>query len=246
MPSGNRRNPIERLLAWLGSHERGVLLSGAGLAAGIWIFAFIASEVVKGDSMAFDRSVLLSMRHADRKPIGTRAVQEAARDVTALGGDTLLALLTAFTSGLLLLSGRKRTGLFVLAAVIGGSLLSTLLKDLFQRPRPDLAPFGAYVSNSSFPSGHSMLSAVTYLTLGALLARSYERRTIKAFLLLSAAFVTLLVGVSRIYLGVHWPTDVLAGWTAGATWALLCWLAAGRLQLLHAIESETEQDRGRG
>lgn len=80
--------------------------------------------------------------------------------------------------------------------------------------------------HTSFPSGHSIPSALTYLTMEALLARSYTRKRIKAFLLCMAVLLTGLVGVSRVYLGVHWPTDVLAGWTAGATWAALCWLVA--------------------
>ena len=86
-----------------------------------------------------------------------------------------------------------------------------------------------------------MLSAVTYLTLGALLARSQQRRRLKAYFLLIAALLTFLVGVSRIYLGVHWPTDVLAGWTAGASWAIVCWLAARWLQGRHAVEKEGEK-----
>lgn len=83
---------------------------------------------------------------------------------------------------------------------------------------------------SSFPSGHSKLSAVTYLTLGGLLARMHPQPWVKTYLLLLATLLTFLVGVSRVYPGVHWPTDVLAGWAAGAAWALLCWLFAGWLQ----------------
>jgi undecaprenyl-diphosphatase len=130
--------------------------------------------------------------------------------------------------------------LFVWGAVVSGLIASTLLKDLFGRPRPDLVPYAAYASNSSFPSGHSMMSAITYLVLGALLARSQERKLLKAYFLVTAAFITVLVGISRVYLGVHWPTDVLAGWTAGAVWALLCWLLARWLQSRHTLERESE------
>jgi undecaprenyl-diphosphatase len=132
--------------------------------------------------------------------------------------------------------------LFLYGAIGGGLLLSTGLKLAFHRPRPDLVPYGANVSNTSFPSGHSMLSAVTYLTLGALLARSQPRKRLKAYFLLVAAFLSFLVGLSRIYLGVHWPTDVLAGWTAGAVWAILCWLAARWLQVHQSIEGETYKE----
>lgn len=155
-----------RFFAWLGSHELGILWALAGIAAGAWIFAYIASEVVQGDTLAFDRSVLLSMRRSsDHMPLGPPSVQEAARDVTALGGTTVLTLLTAFTAVFLLLDGKKRMALFLCTSVSGGLLLSMLLKMLFNRPRPDIVPHGSYVFTTSFPSGHSMLSAVTYLTL---------------------------------------------------------------------------------
>jgi undecaprenyl-diphosphatase len=233
---------VLRFFSWLGSHELPVLLAFLGIASGTWLFSFIASEVVKGDSLAFDRNLLLAMRRpGDLAPIGPPALQESARDVTALGGVTTLALLTVFTTGYLLLDGRKRMAVFVCASVASGLLLSTLLKSLYNRPRPDLVSHGSFVLTASFPSGHSMLSAITYLTLGALLARSHKRKRVKAFLLLFAALLSFLVGLSRVYLGVHWPTDVLAGWTAGACWATLCSLCARWLQVHKRIEGETEQ-----
>lgn len=214
-----------RCFAWLGSHEFGVLLGLVGVACGAWLFSYIASEMMEGDTQAFDRKVLLAMRRSgDLSPIGPPALQESARDLTALGGATTLALLTLLTSGYLLLDGKRRMALFMCGCVVSGLLLSTVFKMLFERPRPDIVPHADYVSSTSFPSGHSMLSAVTYLTLGALLARSQRRKRLKAFFLLAAALLTFLVGLSRVYLGVHWPTDVLAGWTAGGSWAIVCWL----------------------
>ena len=131
-------------------------------------------------------------------------------------------------------------GVFVFASVVSGTLVSLVLKSLFERPRPELVPRAADILTASFPSGHSMLSAVVYLTLGALLARSQPRKRLKAYFLLLGLLLTLMIGVSRVYLGVHWPTDVLAGWTAGASWAILCWLVARRLQRRHAIEAPNE------
>jgi undecaprenyl-diphosphatase len=235
------RSLLDRLLSLLGRHELGVLLAFIGVVAGVWLFSVIAGEVMEGDTQSIDKKLLLAMRHpSDLSPIGPPELQDAARDVTALGGVTVLTLLTLVTGGFLLLDGKRHMALFVYGSVAGGALVDGILKNLFQRARPDLVPHEAYVSTTSFPSGHSMLSAVTYLTLGALLARSQPRKRLKAYFLLLAALLTLSVGVSRVYLGVHWPTDVLAGWTAGASWATFCWLIARWLQGRHAIEGENE------
>lgn len=232
---------VERFLAWLGGHELGVLLAFGAVASGIWLFGVIAGEVMEGDTRAIDQKLLLAMRNpGDLSPRGSPEVQDAARDITALGGAAVLTLLTVAAGAFLFLCGKKHMGLFVYASVAGGLLASMILKDLFQRPRPDIVPHVAYVSTTSFPSGHSMLSAVTYLTLGALLARSQSRKRLKAFFLLLAGLLTFLVGLSRVYLGVHWPTDVLAGWIAGASWAICCWLIARRLQSGHRIEQEDD------
>jgi len=234
---------VSRFLAWLGGHELGVLLALVGIASGIWLFGAIAGEVLEGDTEAFDRKILLAMRQpGDRSPIGPPALPEIARDVTALGGATVLGLLTLATGGFLLLDGKRHLAIFVYGSVASGFVVSSVLKNLFQRPRPDLVPYATNFSSASFPSGHSMLSALTYLTLAALLARAQERKRLRAYLLLVAAMLTFLVGLSRVYLGVHWPTDVLAGWTAGASWAVLCWLVARWLQSHRAIEAETEHE----
>lgn len=214
------------------------------IAAGVWLFAELAGEVREGDTKTLDRTVLLALRNpADLSdPIGPPWLEEGVRDFTALGSMVVLALLTLAVCGFLFLDGKRRVGLLIFVAVTGGLAGSQLLKSGFQRPRPDLVPHRAVVSSSSFPSGHSMNAAATYLTLGALLARIQKRRRLRAFILVLAAFFTLLVGFSRVYLGVHWPTDVLAGWTAGGVWAFLCWAVALRLQRRGAIEKPGESD----
>jgi len=232
-----------RFLNWLGGHERAVLLALAGIVTGVWLFALLADEVVEGGTKAFDQKLLLAFRHGDtHELLGPPAVQEAARDITSLGGVAVLTLVTVIAAGFLALDGKRHMAFFVLGSVLGGETIGTILKDLFQRPRPDLVPFSAYASGASFPSGHTLMSAVTYLTLGALLARSQERKRVKAYLLLVAIFLTFAVGVTRVYLGVHWPTDVLAGWTAGAVWALICWLTARKLQSRRTLERETDHE----
>jgi len=214
------------------------------VAGGVWLFAELADEVGEGETRQIDEAILMAMRNpADASdPLGPRWLEEMERDFTALGGVGVLSVLTLAVSAFLTLDRKGRTAVLVLIAVGGALVLSFLLKSGFQRPRPELVPHGSYVYTSSFPSGHSMMSAATYLTLGALLARVQPRRRIKILLLGFATLLTLIVGCSRVYLGVHWPTDVLAGWTAGAIWALICWLIARRLQLKGQIEQAGEQE----
>jgi undecaprenyl-diphosphatase len=237
----NRQNALFRWLGWLGGHEPGILLLMVAIAAGVLAFGTLVSDVKAGETYGFDSRILLAMRHpGDLAPVGSPAFQEAVRDISALGGVTLLGLATVITVGFLVLDGKSHMGFFAAGSVVGGMVLSTLLKDLFQRPRPEIVPHVVYASSTSFPSGHSMMSAVTYLTLAALLARSQERKRLKAYFLLLAALLTFMVGVSRVYLGVHWPTDVLAGWMAGAIWALLVWAVARRLQGSRTLEPDTQ------
>jgi len=231
----------EGILGWLGGHELGMLLSILSVVAGVWAFGTLADVVREGETGGFDRKILLSMRRpGDLAPIGSPSFQEAVRDVSAMGSAAVLGLITAAVTGFLVLDGKRHMAGFATASVITGMVVSVLLKDVFQRPRPEIVPHVAYASNTSFPSGHSMMSALTYLTLAALLARSQERKRLKSYFFLLAALITLMVGVSRVYLGVHWPTDVLAGWMAGAIWAILCSLAARWLQRHRTLEPEAE------
>jgi undecaprenyl-diphosphatase len=220
--------------------ELPVMLLIAAAAGGIWAFVELADVVLEGESHEIDMAVIKAMRNpADLSdPLGPRWLEEFGRDVTALGGVGVLAMLTLAVVGYLHLLGKRRVAVFLVVAVCGGLLISTLFKSAFDRPRPDLVPHHTYVYTASFPSGHSMLAAVTYFTLGALLARVHRQRRVKIYILSVAAILTFSVGVSRIYMGVHWPTDVLAGWAAGATWAIMCWLLALWLQQQDVIEPE--------
>jgi undecaprenyl-diphosphatase len=190
-------------------------------------FGLLAEEVLEGDTSAFDQAILQVFRSAadPASPIGPAWLQEMARDVTALGSFAFLGFLTFAVAGYLLIIRRPALALLVAVAVVGGLLISTTLKLGFDRPRPDL-PHTVRVFTASFPSGHAMLSAVTFLTLGALVARAETDRRLKVYFVLVALFLTIVVGVSRVYLGVHYPSDVLAGWCVGSAWAILCWSAA--------------------
>lgn len=219
-----------------------VLLVLIGVLAGaLWVFVELADEVSEGETHSIDRTILLAMRSsADvSDPIGSELVEEIARDLTALGGIFALSFLTLAIGGFLALQSKWHTLVVLGVAVPGGLLVSSLLKGAFDRARPDLVPHGSHVYTSSFPSGHSMMAAVTYLTLAALLMRTVKAKRIKMYVLSLAILLMLLVGTSRVYLGVHWPSDVLAGWTVGAAWAIVCWIFTRRLQRSGHVEPES-------
>jgi undecaprenyl-diphosphatase len=227
--------PIQVLLR----QEGVVLLAVLVVVSGVWGFAQIANEVIEGETQEFDKWAVRQLRQADDPsvPIGPPWLVHAARDITALGSVTVLLLVVTAVVGYLLQQRAYGAMWLVIITTLGGMLLSTALKLSFGRQRPDVVPHLVDIYTPSFPSGHSMLSAVVYLTLGALLARIVPRRTIKVYFLTVAMALTSLVGLSRIYMGVHYPTDVLAGWSAGLAWALICWLVARYLQRRGAVET---------
>ena len=206
------------------------LMMFASLAGGLFLFLSLTGGVIDGDTHAFDERILLSLREPGdlSLPIGPYWLTHAVDDITALGGTTVLSLMTVLATIYLLLARQRAIALFMFLCIAGGWIVSAALKLGVARPRPDIVPHLVEVSDLSFPSGHAMLSAVTYLTLGALLSRAQQYRSTRIFLIAAAIFLTFIVGLSRIYLGVHFPTDVLGGWCAGATWALGCWMIARR------------------
>jgi undecaprenyl-diphosphatase len=232
----------QTLLEWLGGHSVAVMAAVLVVVVGTWGFIELLDEVREGDTRHFDEWVIQRMG-AFRGSNHPR-LEEAGRDLTALGGVVVLTLITLFVAGFLLLIRRYSAFWLVLIATGGGLAISSALKYAVDRQRPDFFEHLSYTTSSSFPSGHSMLSAVVYLTLGSLLTRLVKGHKRKIYFLMVAMTLTFLVGISRIYLGVHWPTDVLAGWTAGLVWAILCWLVARYLQQRGTVatEDDVEQD----
>ena len=220
--------PTGKLLNRIRSCEPGTLMLFAILSGGSLAFIELASEMLEGETWAFDENILKFFRQQSdlSVPIGPRWLTHMVRDLTSLGGTTVLSLVTFLTVTYLLLIRKRAASGFVFIAVIGGWALSTGIKLTIARPRPLVVPHLIEVHDLSFPSGHAMLSAVTYLTLGALLSRMQKTFTARVYMIVVAVLLTLIIGTSRVYLGVHYPTDVLGGWCAGGSWAALCWILA--------------------
>jgi undecaprenyl-diphosphatase len=243
MPTRFYKIPLQGWL-WLRARVELAVLASIGLgAAALLGFVLLMDQVIEGRTHSFDESLLRALRSPTdlADPIGPWWIELMMQDLTAVGGTTVLTLITAAVIGYLLIDRKRAAALLVLVSIGGGVLLSSLAKNLVARPRPELVAHMVEVRTLSFPSGHAMMSAVTFLTLGALLARVQPRRRLKIYLLSIAIILTVLVGASRVYLGVHWPTDVLAGWCAGAFWAILCWTVALWLQARGQVERDTGQ-----
>ena len=195
------------------------------VAALLLVFAGIAWGVSEGQFATFDRAVILALRNM-AGPLGPAWIDETARNITSFGSVIVVCLVAGAYVGYLLLLQERSSAILMLVSVLGGLVLNEVLKMIFDRPRPDLALPSIQVFSSSFPSGHALLSCATYLTMGAIAVRGAPSAIIRAYVMGTAILLAFLVGMSRIYLGVHYPTDVLAGWCIGSAWPLACWYVA--------------------
>ena len=218
--------------------ELAFLVGGLALVLLLFGFVSLSDLVLEGETQHVDDRVLRALRRVDdpSMPIGPTWLRITALDITALGSASVLGLVVTAITGYLLLQGLRRTALLVFAASAGGWLLNSVLKELFQRPRPEVVPHLSEVMSLSYPSGHAMTSAAVYLTLGALLMRVADRPATKIYFMTFAMILAGLVGVTRVYLGVHYPTDVLAGWLVGLSWALFCWLVERAIERRRGVE----------
>jgi len=204
------------------------LLVGLAGCVLLLVFLMLASEVMEGDTLAMDTKIVRALRSADdpSRPIGPLWMTDVLEDLTALGGPTIIWLVIVSITGYLLLETKYRGAFVVFITAASGDLVNHAIKGAFSRARPTIVPHLRDAFSSSFPSGHSMESAIVYLTLAAMVMRIVKGRVTKAYCFGLALLITLLVGVSRVFLGVHYPTDVIGGWIIGLFWASLCWLIA--------------------
>ena len=233
-------------LSWFSRRERHEitwLLIGLASCILLLLFLKLASEVMEGDTQSMDTKIVRALRKADdpSKPIGPAWVEGVLEDLTALGGPTVTWLVILSLTGYLLLQTKYRTALFVFVTAASGDLVNHAIKGVFSRARPTVVPHLRDAFSTSFPSGHSMESAIVYLTLAAMLMRIVEGRVTKAYCLGLALLITGLVGISRVFLGVHYPTDVIGGWIIGLFWASLCWLAAQHYEVRAGLRAERKK-----
>ncbi|HQR07175.1 MAG TPA: phosphatase PAP2 family protein, partial [Gemmatales bacterium] len=225
-----------------------LLLSFLAILLLVLLFRQIANWINAGTTDRIDYELLRLCRDdtPELNPRGSQRFVGAVRDFTALGSGTVLTLLVITVSMYYFLQGRWRTGLFLLVTSLLGWGLMEWIKDTYARPRPTVVPHLVTESSYSFPSGHAKMSAVIYLTLGALLAANSKRHSVKIFWMSLALILTLLIGCSRVYLGVHHPSDILAGWLAGAAWAMFAFLLARlfKYQLHHDPDKSNELPYG--
>jgi undecaprenyl-diphosphatase len=204
----------------------------AVLAAGISLFLSIADELDDGELNAIDTEIFLMFRTADQSsPLGPLWLEETAAEITALGGYPVVAVMVASVIGFLVVSRKYGPALYTALSIGLGALVGHILKLAYSRPRPEIVDHLVNTHTPSFPSGHAMVSAIVYLTLGSLILRLVDDLRLRVYVLFMAVLLTMMIGVTRIYLGVHWPSDVVAGWAMGAAWASLAWLVVSMLRI---------------
>ena len=219
---------IRRQEVWRWMTELPILLALFAVVGGVWLFAEVTDEVVEAETQDFDHAILRAMRDSEdpSDPWGPGWLEGAAKDLTAMGNYAPMFVVLFSTVAYFLLMRQWGRAVLVSATVLLGFALTHLLKAFIGRERPEIVPHLVDVTTKSFPSGHAMMSAVMYLTIGALLAQAEDRLRAKLYIMGLAIALTLAIGATRVYLGVHYPTDVLAGWSLGTAWAALMWLAA--------------------
>ena len=221
---------LKRRAEWLRARDLRLVASLAAIGLLVLVFAQIADEVSESSTDSIDQAILLAFRNTPDDPIGSEAFEAAVMHVSALGSGAVTGLIVLIATLFCAIAGYWRYAAMMVACSVGTGVIMSLLKGVFERQRPSVVTHIDPPGGLSFPSGHSMISAALYMTLAVLIARTLEQRSLRVYVVSAGAFVAMLIGVSRLYLGVHYPTDVLAGWTLGLTWALVCGLVVRQLE----------------
>ena len=200
---------------------------------GLLGFAAIAYLVSTDATTAFDLSVMSHFieRGETVSPLGPPWVEEIFLELTALGGGTVLTLVALLVLTGLFITRQRGAGLTLMATLFSGTIIPYGLKFLFDRPRPDLVAHLDRTFTASFPSAHATVSMIYWISIATIIARFIDHAILRRFIYYSAFSLVILIGLSRIYLGVHWPSDVVAGWLLGLAWAAFCWLLANRFAI---------------
>lgn len=240
------RTWLNQRIEWLRARDLKLLAALAAIGVLILLFLKLASEVSELETQKLDEAILLALRRAPDDPIGSYKVEAAMMHISALGSGVVTGLIVLLTSVFFVLGGHWRYASLLVACSVGAGIVMTLLKGLFERARPTVVTHIDPPGGMSFPSGHSMISAALYMTLAVMIARTLEQRRLRVYVVASGAFLAMLIGFTRVYLGVHYPSDVLAGWTLGLTWALICGLVVRQLgkkgvQDVPSIDTKEEQ-----
>ncbi|MCM8730454.1 phosphatase PAP2 family protein [Hephaestia sp. GCM10023244] len=219
-------------------HPPWLLWAASGLAIATAIVALVGWIIDRGHAFAFDRSILLAMRRTGDMPhpIGPAWLEGLMIDITTLGGGLTLTLIVVLTVSFLAIRRLWLTAGLVVTATVLGSLVIHIAKEVIARPRPQVVDHLVHVSSLSFPSGHSANSAIVYLTIATLLVQIVDTRAARNFILITAGLLVAAIGCSRVYLGVHWPTDVLAGWSFGIFWALGWWALGAWIRIRRSVD----------
>lgn len=244
---GSLRRWTEARIKWLRAPELRLLVILGLMGLLLLGFLVLGSEVAEGDTQTFDRAILLAFRNTPADPVGPRWFENAVVHISALGSSAVTGLVSIIAVSYLLVAGRRRFALLVAICALGTVLWMSLLKYFYGRERPTVVVALDPPGGLSFPSGHSMVSAALYLTLAVMISRALPERRLRSFVVGVGAGLAVLIGLSRIYLGVHYPTDVVAGWTIGLIWALTCGLLArwlggkGKVEVAGPAQDDRDQ-----
>jgi len=229
-----RSGCLNSTLRFIGQHVRGfsgAVVSAFAISFIIALLATVAfilfSQIVLGGWTQAGDDAVLQWFARHRSPL----LDSFMREVTALGSIGILAIVASIASVFLWLTHHRWSVLILLAGIIGGWTANSILKIWFERPRPTIVPPLAEVGSLSFPSGHAMTSMIVYGSIAYLLTRFEPTRNIRRATVVATLLLIVLIGISRVYLGVHYPSDVVGGYIAGLAW--IGFAASARAALRH-------------